>query len=294
MPDWSKNLSPAYSRAEPALSAGAWTYWNNALARSFAILAEANPTDMRQWQRLLTGPSRGRATKLPKALHGSRQSLGLNATELSMKVQFLCQTSRDAAKTSIAICRGSTSLGSNEPVGIQSVNGWRELCRRNGKTFGINLRGYAAGSRGPSSSKLCANQSKPTPIRNRIRPTQLNNWLDDFRPASRQAYKMPPPVESGTCELAERYEVMAMEMDFTLLYNPQRKLFSVGYNLEDGQADRSHYDMLASEARIASIIAIAKGDADHRHWFQLGQGPYRIPKAAAPGCSPGAARCSST
>ncbi len=35
--------------------------------------------------------------------------------------------------------------------------------------------------------------------------------------------------------------------------------------------DRAHYDMLASEARIASLVAIAKGDAEHRHWFQLGR-----------------------
>ena len=62
-----------------------------------------------------------------------------------------------------------------------------------------------------------------------------------------------------------------MEMDFTLLYNPQRRLFSVGFNLEDGRLDRAHYDMLASEARIASLVAIAKGDTEHRHWFQLGR-----------------------
>lgn len=71
--------------------------------------------------------------------------------------------------------------------------------------------------------------------------------------------------------LMQRYEALALEMDFTLLYNPQRRLFSVGFNLDEGQLDRAHYDLLASEARTASQVAIAKGDADHRHWFQLGR-----------------------
>ncbi len=71
--------------------------------------------------------------------------------------------------------------------------------------------------------------------------------------------------------LGRRYEALALAMDFTLLYNAQRRLFSVGFNLEDGRLDRAHYDLLASEARIASQVAIAKGDADHRHWFQLGR-----------------------
>ena len=77
------------------------------------------------------------------------------------------------------------------------------------------------------------------------------------------------------CVLSRRYEALAKEMDFTLLYNPQRRLFAVGFNLEDGRLDRAHYDMLASEARIASLVAIAKSDTEHRHWFQLGRALHR-------------------
>lgn len=70
-------------------------------------------------------------------------------------------------------------------------------------------------------------------------------------------------------DVAERCEALGREMDFTFLYNPQRKLFSIGFNLEDGHLDRAHYDMLASEARLASYLAIAKGDVDYRHWFRM-------------------------
>lgn len=71
--------------------------------------------------------------------------------------------------------------------------------------------------------------------------------------------------------LAERLWTLAMQMDFTFLYNRQRNLFSIGYNLAAAQLDRGHYDLLASEARIASFVAIGKGDVDYRHWFHLGR-----------------------
>lgn len=71
--------------------------------------------------------------------------------------------------------------------------------------------------------------------------------------------------------LADRYEALALEMDFRTVYNPQRRLFAVGYNKDEGRMDRSHYDLLASESRLASLIAIAKGDVEHRHWFNLGR-----------------------
>jgi cyclic beta-1,2-glucan synthetase len=71
--------------------------------------------------------------------------------------------------------------------------------------------------------------------------------------------------------LAEQMQSLARGMDFTFLYNKQRQLFSIGFNLEEGQLDRSHYDMLASEARLASYLAITKGDVEYRTWFRMGR-----------------------
>jgi cyclic beta-1,2-glucan synthetase len=59
------------------------------------------------------------------------------------------------------------------------------------------------------------------------------------------------------------------EMDFSFLYIKKRGLFSIGYNVEKAQPDPGTYDLLASEARIASYIAIAKGDIPVEHWFRL-------------------------
>src|SRR5262249_53907336 len=54
--------------------------------------------------------------------------------------------------------------------------------------------------------------------------------------------------------LADRYDKLAMEMDFKLTYDAQRRLFAVGWNQDDGRLDRARYDLLASEARIASLV----------------------------------------
>jgi len=59
------------------------------------------------------------------------------------------------------------------------------------------------------------------------------------------------------------------EMDFSFLYLKKRGLFSIGYNVEKAQLDKGTYDLLASEARIASYIAIAKADIPVEHWFRL-------------------------
>ncbi|MGH7264201.1 MAG: glucoamylase family protein, partial [Candidatus Rokuibacteriota bacterium] len=61
----------------------------------------------------------------------------------------------------------------------------------------------------------------------------------------------------------------AMRFDF--LFDPARKLFSIGYRVTDGSLDAGAYDLLASEARLASFIAIAKGEVPASHWFRLGR-----------------------
>jgi len=71
--------------------------------------------------------------------------------------------------------------------------------------------------------------------------------------------------------LAEAAQAMAMAMDFAFLLDPERKLLAIGYSLADNSLDSSCYDLLASEARLASLFAIAKGDVATRHWFRLGR-----------------------
>ena len=60
-------------------------------------------------------------------------------------------------------------------------------------------------------------------------------------------------------------------MEFGFLFNPDRQLLSIGYRPDDSSLDDNVYDLLASEARLASFIAIAKGDLPAKHWFRLGR-----------------------
>ncbi|HEU4563048.1 MAG TPA: glucoamylase family protein, partial [Gemmatimonadaceae bacterium] len=69
-------------------------------------------------------------------------------------------------------------------------------------------------------------------------------------------------------DLADRY---ASEMDFHFLFDEERELFSIGYQQSTHTLDPSYYDLLASEARLASFLAIARDDVPPEHWFRLGR-----------------------
>ena len=71
--------------------------------------------------------------------------------------------------------------------------------------------------------------------------------------------------------LARNARAMVGAMDFGFLFDPMRKLFAIGCRVSDGSLDPGRYDLLASEARLASFVAIAKGDVPVSHWFRLGR-----------------------
>jgi len=82
-------------------------------------------------------------------------------------------------------------------------------------------------------------------------------------------------------DLARRARKLACAMDFKPLYDRQRRLFHIGLQTDCQQLDRSHYDLLASEARLASLFAIAKGDVPVEHWGALGRPFFGHGKLAA-------------
>ncbi len=71
--------------------------------------------------------------------------------------------------------------------------------------------------------------------------------------------------------IAHRAQQLFEETDFSLVFDSTRELLSIGFRVQDGTLDPSYYDLLASEARLASFLAIAKGDVPTRHWFRLGR-----------------------
>ncbi|MDB4733815.1 cellobiose phosphorylase [Planctomycetota bacterium] len=71
--------------------------------------------------------------------------------------------------------------------------------------------------------------------------------------------------------LGVRAEAEARGMNFSFLYDSSRDLFHIGFDVTTARLDANHYDLLASEARLASFYATAKGDVPWKHWFKLGR-----------------------
>jgi cyclic beta-1,2-glucan synthetase len=74
---------------------------------------------------------------------------------------------------------------------------------------------------------------------------------------------------------------MALDMEFGFLLDPQRLLLAIGFRVPEAMRDESCYDMLASEARLGSFFAIAKGDLRTRHWFRQGRSVTAVKGGAA-------------
>ena len=85
---------------------------------------------------------------------------------------------------------------------------------------------------------------------------------------SRPAATFSPTASAALAAWAAE---VAEAMDFSFLMDPENKLLAIGYRPSDYALDESHYDLLASEARLASFVGIAKGELPPSHWFRLGR-----------------------
>jgi len=90
---------------------------------------------------------------------------------------------------------------------------------------------------------------------------------DSLREAGRHARQRLVTLET----LARLSDELAAEMDFSLLFDPSRDLFAIGFNATDRRRDASYFDLLASEARLGSYVTIAQGQVPQDHWFSLGR-----------------------
>jgi cellobiose phosphorylase len=95
---------------------------------------------------------------------------------------------------------------------------------------------------------------------------QLARWSRVLREASERASGRIHVLDALAGESAE-----LAEMDFTFLLDPAREIFTVGFNVPERRRDNSFYDLLASEARLGSYVAIAQGQVGQDHWFSLGR-----------------------
>ncbi|MEV4779609.1 cyclic beta 1-2 glucan synthetase [Burkholderia sp. LMU1-1-1.1] len=105
--------------------------------------------------------------------------------------------------------------------------------------------------------------------------------VTDLAPAERERQQqLAQLLEQGSAAAHERMRVLAelaqrscafAQMEYGFLYNPTTNLLAIGYNVSERRLDASYYDLLASEVRLASFIAIAQGQLPQDHWFALGR-----------------------
>jgi len=97
-----------------------------------------------------------------------------------------------------------------------------------------------------------------------------SGWLDELgraiTAASGRANERIAAIESFALQASE---LARMEYDF--LYDKASHLLAIGYNVGERRRDSSYYDLLASEARLCSFVAIAQGQLPQESWFALGR-----------------------
>ncbi|MDP3937592.1 MAG: glucoamylase family protein, partial [Deltaproteobacteria bacterium] len=96
-------------------------------------------------------------------------------------------------------------------------------------------------------------------------------WIEALDAAIERGAVAARELHGSLLDAAERAESLALAMDFRFLFDEESRLFHIGYNVSADRLDPHHYDFLATEARLASFFAIAKGDAPLAHWFFLGR-----------------------
>jgi cyclic beta-1,2-glucan synthetase len=93
--------------------------------------------------------------------------------------------------------------------------------------------------------------------------------LELMRSAIARASSISRSIAKRLERLATRADVLAKGMDFKFFLDPKKKLLFTGYNAEEGRFTPSHYDLLASEARSAVFVAIAKGEIPQESWLAV-------------------------
>jgi cyclic beta-1,2-glucan synthetase len=97
----------------------------------------------------------------------------------------------------------------------------------------------------------------------------LADHVATLRSALLDASEMAAHGEAETAErlhaLAKSFEQLAWQANFSFLYHRKRHLFHIGFRVAEQQLDASYYDLLASESRLTSLLAVAKGDVPTRH-----------------------------
>ena len=156
-------------------------------------------------------------------------------------------------------------LENTPDTGILSLGANAHAMRREGMSQVPSLRAMASSSLDGVSNLLALRASQEQLA------GDVDRWLEGLSKHS-ESSRAAAKETSGLLEDALAViKEMDAEMDMSFLYDPERRLLAVGYNFSEQRLDRSYYDLLASEARLGSFLAIARGEVPTEHWWALGR-----------------------
>ena len=205
---------------------------------------------------------RGQLSAEPKTLSAAHRSLG----QMLKATAELSAASPDGELKSWVVAFEQQCRGAIEE--LVHLAPWVELRRPPGMaalfskldaapTLGemAHMDAAVAPAEDPASPKLAGKDEEPT---------------GQFRAAAVLGSERAAQRLSELRQLAERCRELA-DIDYDFLYDKDRHLLAIGYNVADHRRDASFYDLLASEARLASFVAISQGKLPQEHWFTLGR-----------------------
>ena len=125
-----------------------------------------------------------------------------------------------------------------------------------------SLHALAAGHTGPVDEILARRQDPGL-------PADISGWLNQLASEYQEARTNAGRVVSNLEQLAQAAEALSSRMNMRYLYDPSRRMFAIGHLVGSPHEFGNHYDLLASESRLASLVAMAKGEVPVEHWFAL-------------------------
>ncbi len=229
------------------------------------LIAVANAC--RQW-------SQGSAPEVP-TLDGVRDAVALAQLAFDAMPEHGCRTTTPGREVGISLmriteCLGSTPLRANDTSRIDQQHAI-ELAPLI-TSLVQSVRTLAADSADAECEELVfwVNAAQQSIV---IRITDGLPVVADTPPDAQLSRRLDA--------LADTTRHFALSMEFGFLFDPRRKLLSIGYRAADGTLDPGCYDLLGSEARLASFFAIAKCDVPTQHWFRLGRAVAPVAHGAA-------------
>jgi cyclic beta-1,2-glucan synthetase len=133
----------------------------------------------------------------------------------------------------------------------------------------------------PSLEDLATGNLAWIPFLRAIRERAVNDdlptveWADRVFEALDRSKWLAGEMLASAGQLLRELRELSDSMRMLFLYDVGRRLFSIGFNVAEGRLDRAYYDLLASEARLGSFVAIARGEIPAEHWFAMNR-PYGV------------------